>query len=290
MHGSTPSLASSQQPLHNFVLASLVLNHLRLPVGRDAPHVVMHGGKYRNRLLGHINAGKNLRRLTDPRQALTQSLRRQVVQMQIDVVFVGTDATPLPDLHSHGPRHHITRCQILRSWRIGCHEGITVGVLQNPSFTSAPLGHQATSRKNSSWVELNKLQILKRQTLPRHSTASVPGASVSGSARVVTPPEPSSCDHRAVCTEPVQSTVLHGHGNAANAVPRVVHQQVHQKIFDEKKAIVLQSHAVEGVQNRVPCAVSGGGAPVRLSSLSELQALAAKGPLVNFSLIGAGER
>mmetsp|Transcript_6679 Transcript_6679/g.14300 ORF Transcript_6679/g.14300 Transcript_6679/m.14300 type:complete len:235 (+) Transcript_6679:715-1419(+) len=234
MHGSTPSLASSQQPLHNFVLASLVLNHLRLPVGRDAPHVVMHGGKYRNRLLGHINAGKNLRRLTDPRQALTQSLRRQVVQMQIDVVFVGTDATPLPDLHSHGPRHHITRCQILRSWRVRRHKGIAIRVLQNATLTTAPLCHQAPSRENSSWVKLHELQILQRQPLPRHCTASIPSAGVSRSARIVAATEASSCNHSTVSPKSVQSTVLHGHRDAPDAVPRIVHQQIHQEILHEK--------------------------------------------------------
>mmetsp|Transcript_58525 Transcript_58525/g.125865 ORF Transcript_58525/g.125865 Transcript_58525/m.125865 type:complete len:404 (-) Transcript_58525:43-1254(-) len=209
VHGGTTGLTSSQQPLHNLVLASLVLDHLGLPVGRNTSHVVVHRRQHRDRLLCHIHPRKDLRRLTDSRQSLTQRLRRQVVQVQVHVVLVRAHTTALPDLHCHCSRHNVARCQILRGWRVRCHEWITVRVLQNPSFTSAPFRHQATSRENSRRVELNELQVLQRQPLPRHCTATVSGTGVSRSTRVVAATESSSRDDSTVCTEAVQSPVLH---------------------------------------------------------------------------------
>lgn len=38
--------------------------------------------------LGHIHSSKDGRRLTDAWQALSQQLRRQVVEVQVDVVLI----------------------------------------------------------------------------------------------------------------------------------------------------------------------------------------------------------
>mmetsp|Transcript_47934 Transcript_47934/g.117584 ORF Transcript_47934/g.117584 Transcript_47934/m.117584 type:complete len:264 (+) Transcript_47934:983-1774(+) len=199
-------------------------------------------------------------------------------------------ATSLSDLHGHGPRHNVARCQVLRRRCVGCHERIAIRVLQNATLAPAPLSHQAPSWENSSRMKLHELQVLQRQPLPRHSTASIPGAGVSRSARVVAATESTSGDHGAVCTEPVQSPVLHRHSDATNALTRVVHQQVHQKILHEKQTIVLQSHPVQRVQNSVPCSVSSSRTSVRLPPLPELQTLPSESTLVDLTLIRPGER
>lgn len=68
--------------------------------------------------LCHIHASKDGSSLTDAWQAFCKQLRWQVVEVQVDVVPFRPTPTPLPDLHGHRPRHHITRCQVLCSGSI----------------------------------------------------------------------------------------------------------------------------------------------------------------------------
>lgn len=55
--------------------------YLAQMVGWDTTHVVVHGGKYRDGILGDINAREDLRRLTDARKAFREQIGRKVVQM-----------------------------------------------------------------------------------------------------------------------------------------------------------------------------------------------------------------
>ena len=64
-------------------------------VGRHAAHVVVHGRDDRDRLLGHVDAGKDGGGLADARQALGEQLGRQVVEVQVDVVLLRPDAAAL---------------------------------------------------------------------------------------------------------------------------------------------------------------------------------------------------
>lgn len=68
-----------------------------------------------------------------------------------------------------------------------------------------------------------------------------------------------------------------------------LHYQVQSEILDEIIAIVAKRLAVEGVQHAVSGTIGHGGAPVRLSALSELQRLTAESPLVDLALFGTGE-
>ncbi len=53
-----------------------------------AHHVVVDGGNDGDWLLRYVDAGKDGGCLTDARQPLRQQLRRQVVQVQVQVVLV----------------------------------------------------------------------------------------------------------------------------------------------------------------------------------------------------------
>lgn len=74
-------------------------------VGGNAPHVVVHRGQARDRLLGHVYPRENGGRLADAGQALGQEVRRQVVQVQVNVVFLGAAPAPFADFHGHGAAH-----------------------------------------------------------------------------------------------------------------------------------------------------------------------------------------
>merc|ERR1719321_2137973 len=92
---------------------------------------------------------------------------------------------------------------------------------------------------------------------------------------------PAGRDDRLVGAEAVERAVLHAERDAANALTLLVHDEVHREILDEEQAVVLQRHAVQGVQDRVARAVGRRRAAVRLAAFPELQALAAERALVN---------
>ena len=61
--------------------------HLSLVVAGDAPHVVVHCGKDRNGVAGHVHSSKHLGRLRDAGQLREQLLWGQVRQLQVDVIL-----------------------------------------------------------------------------------------------------------------------------------------------------------------------------------------------------------
>lgn len=62
-------------------------------VGRGAAHVVMDGRQDRDWLAGHVDTGKDHRRLRDAGQTLVQLLWRQVGHRQVDQVLVLSTAS-----------------------------------------------------------------------------------------------------------------------------------------------------------------------------------------------------
>lgn len=51
-------------------------------------------------------------------QALSQELRWKVVEVQVDVVFVGANTTPFVDLNRHRTADYIAGRQVFRFWSI----------------------------------------------------------------------------------------------------------------------------------------------------------------------------
>src|SRR3546814_8661916 len=66
--------------------------------------------------------------LGDARQALVQQLRRQVLEVQVDMILVGADAAALADLHGHGAADHVAAGEILGGGRVALHEALALGV------------------------------------------------------------------------------------------------------------------------------------------------------------------
>lgn len=138
-------------------------------------HVVVNGGYNGNGFSGHVNAREDHRSLWDSRQSSGQLLRRQVVQLQVDVVLLRSDASKqrkklylsriyfpkeqeiqqandlpaLPNLHGHGSRHHVSRCQVLRHRRVTFHESLAIAVYQVATFTAASFRDQTSGAINT---------------------------------------------------------------------------------------------------------------------------------------------
>merc|ERR1719453_1700160 len=152
------SLASSQDAWNNSV--ALTLQDLALPVGGDASHVVVDSWQDWSWLLGDIDTSEDLGSLRDAWKTLGQSLRWEVIEMEVNVVLVWANTSAFTDLHGHGTTDNITRSQILCVWRISSHKWLAFTVAKDASLPTAALSEQATSWEDTCWVELDELQVL----------------------------------------------------------------------------------------------------------------------------------
>lgn len=66
-------------------------SYLTPVVCRDPTHIVMNCRQHRNGLFGDVHSSKNHGSLRDTRQPGGQLLRRQVVKLQVHVVFLWTN-------------------------------------------------------------------------------------------------------------------------------------------------------------------------------------------------------
>ena len=73
----------------------------------------MHSGKNGNRFAGHINPCEDHSGLRDTREPLGQLFWGQVVQLQGDMILLGSAPAAFTDLNGHGAGHHVTGGQIL---------------------------------------------------------------------------------------------------------------------------------------------------------------------------------
>ena len=63
----------------------------------------MDGGKNGNGLLGDINARENGGSLRDTWETLVKNFCRQMTELEVDVILLGTDTTTLTDFNGHTP-------------------------------------------------------------------------------------------------------------------------------------------------------------------------------------------
>ena len=227
--------------------------------------------------------------LKNTRETLMDLLGWQMVQVKVNVVILGTHTTALQDLHGHRAGHDITRGQILGSGRIAFHEAFTLTVPKDTAFTSAALGHQATSAIDTSGMELDKLRVFERESSSGDHTAAITSACVSTSAREVGSTVASSGHNSLISPHSVDSAISHvvGHDSSALAT---FHEQVHGKVFHEEDAVVSKSTTKERVKHRVTGTVSHSSASVGLTALAKVSRLASEGPLVDLTLASSAER
>lgn len=105
-------------------------------------------------------------------------LWRQVVQVQVDVIVLGTNTTTLKNFHRHRSGNDIARGKILSSRGVSLHKTFTVLVPEDATLSTAALSHEAASTVDTSGVELNELGVLNRETSPGNHATAVTSASV----------------------------------------------------------------------------------------------------------------
>ena len=65
-----------------------------------------------------------------------EDLGRQVAELEVDVVLLGTDTATLTDFDGHGTRDDVAGCKILRRRRITLHEPLTLRVEEVSTLTA----------------------------------------------------------------------------------------------------------------------------------------------------------
>jgi hypothetical protein len=103
----------------------------------------MDGWYDRDRLFVGIDAGENACCLDDARQALIEHFRRQVLEMQVDMVLFLADTPPLANFDRLGSAHHVPRGQVLLAGRILGHEALALAVGQEAALATGALSDQA---------------------------------------------------------------------------------------------------------------------------------------------------
>ena len=107
-------------------IAALLSQHFAMIIGRDAAHVVVDRREHRDWLTAKVNTGKHFGAFRDARQTLGQDLRIQMIEMQIDMVVLRTDAPAFANLNGHRARDDIARGQILGVRGIPLHEALAL--------------------------------------------------------------------------------------------------------------------------------------------------------------------
>mmetsp|Transcript_34818 Transcript_34818/g.42009 ORF Transcript_34818/g.42009 Transcript_34818/m.42009 type:complete len:352 (+) Transcript_34818:867-1922(+) len=264
-------------------------HYLTMVVGGDTTHVVVHSWDNRDGLLGNIDTSKDGSSLGDTRETLGQHLRREMVQVQVDVVILRSDTASLTDLHGHRAADNVTRGKILSSWCITLHETLALTITQDTTFPSGALSNQAASTIDACWMELHKLQILEGEPSTSDHCIAVSSAGMCRGGREVGTSISTGCQDSLCRLEAMNCAVLHTHCDDTNAVSLVVHNQVKREILDKELGVVLQSLAVQGVEHRVPSAIGSTSAAISLATVAKVQALSTKSALVDFTFLCAGE-
>lgn len=244
----------------------------------------MHGGKDRNGLLGNVDTSENSSSLRDARKPLVENLRRQVAELEVNMVLLRANTATLTDFKGHGSRHDIARGKVLGGRGVTLHETFTLRVEEIASLTTRTFRDQASGTVDTSWVELDKFQILQRKTGACNHGVTVAGACVGTCAAEVGTSITTGGKDGLVAAEAMKGSILHVESNDANTLA-VLHDQVKSEIFNEKVGVVAKGLAVERVKYGMASTIGGGGAAISLAPLAVLEGLATKSTLVNLSLL-----
>src|SRR5258706_10410247 len=214
-------LADRHQTRHDGIRIVLGRPHgLGPDIRRNAAHDIMYGRYHWDWLLMRVDTSENARRLHDTRQTLSEDIRRQVLQMQVDVVLFLADPAPLADLDRLGAADHVARGEILLARRIFGHEPLALAIGEIAALAAGALGDQNTYAIDTGRGELDELHVLQRQPGTQHHSVAIAGAGVRRPAGFVDPPAPTRCNHGHVGAEPVDRPIFQtpGEQTAAGAV------------------------------------------------------------------------
>ena len=291
MHRDACCLADRVKSFDDFfrIVADL-LHDFAVIVGRDAAHVVVHGRQHRNRLLGHVDAGKDARTLGDAGQLLMDHFGPEMGQVEQNVVLVLADTAAFADFNRHRARHHVARCQVLVMRRVAFHETFAVRVAQNAAFAAHAFGDQAAGTVDAGRVELHELHVLQGETRARGETGAIARTSVRRRCAEIRAAIAAGREHDAVCAEQMQLPRRHVEREHTTAGAAAIEDQIEREIFDHELRIVRERLLIQRVQHRVAGAVGRGAGTLRRRAFAVARSHAAKRALIDLAFFGARER
>ena len=248
----------------------------------------MNGWQDWNGLLGGIDTGEDVCGFENTGETLVDLLRRQVVQVKVDVISLGANTAAFEDFHGHGAGDDVSGCKILCVGGIPLHKSLTLAISEDSTFSAAALSHEAASTVDTGRMELYELGILNWKPSSSNHTTTVTSASVRACAREVGAAV-ATCGHNRVSgLHPVDCAIGHIVGHDATAFA-IFHKEVHRKVLYKEDAVVTKSATEECVQHRVSGTVSNSAAAVGLATLAEVRGLTSEGSLVDLAFASSAE-
>ena len=197
------------------------------------------------------------------------------------------DTTTFADLHGHGARNIVARCEVFVVGRITLHKTLTLGVRQVTAFAACAFGDQTAGAVDAGRVELHELHILKRQTCACHHAATVAGAGMGRGRGEIGPAITAGRQHHHLGVEDMHGAIIELPAHHTLTLPVVGHDQVDGEILDVEFRVVLEALTIERVQDRVAGAVGGGTGALHRRAFAKLGGVAAEGTLVDLAFLGA---
>src|SRR5690554_4991548 len=269
-----------------FVLGQGLATH----VGRNTAHHVVTGRNHRNRLFNRVNVSKGTGQLTDTRQTQVQGFFTQVIQLQKNVILVGTTAATFKNLQNHGTGHNVTAGQVFGVRSITLHEALAFGVDQVTTLTPATFSYQNTGTVDTGRVELPHFHVLNRVAGTQRHADTVTGVDQGvGGGRVNTSGTAGSQD-RSLGLDVRHFTRLDVDGHNTNHFIFAVLDQIYRVPLVQEGSTTLQVGLVQSVQQSVTGTVSSGTGTGCLGGVVRTLGLTTERTLVNTALLSTGER
>ena len=290
VHGHACGFANRHQARHHAAgVCGGRADDFGFHVGRNAAHVVMHGRQYRDRFLGHIDTGKNTGGFSDTRQAGMDDIGIEMFEVQVNMVFMFTDAATFANFDGHRARYHIARGEVFGARRISFHEAFAFGIGQITALAAHAFGNQAARTVNAGRVELHEFHVLQRQTRAQHHATAITRTGVGGGAGEEGAAITARRQNGLVRAETVQRAIQQVPRHDAEAFAFIAHDQVEGEIFDEEFGLMFQRLLIQRMQHRMARAVGSGAGALR-RALAVMRGHAAEGTLVDFTFRRAAER
>ncbi len=258
----------------------------------DAAHVVMDGRGHRQRLLGQVDACKDLAAFGNARKTLTEHFGIDVVEVQEDMVAIRPYAAPFAHFQRHRAGNDVAARQILGRRGIAFHEPLAFGVGEVATLPARAFGDEHARAVDTGRMELHEFHVLHRQACAQHHAAAIAGARMRRRRGVVAATIATRGQHDGLATKAMDRAIVQTHRNDAAAdlaVGRIVHNQVEREIFDKEVCVVLQALLVERVQHRVAGAVCGSAGALDRRTFTHILHVPAEGPLVDRAVVVAAE-
>ena len=261
---------------------------LGVDVGGNPAHGVVGGGLDGNGVGLRLEALVGADEVGDVGDLGVDVLGREVGEVEVDVVLVGSRAAALPDLGEDRPAHHVARREVLDRGRVALHEPLAVAIEEDAALGAGRLRQQDPELVDAGGVELEELHVLERDAPPVEQPRSVARERVGIGGDLEHLAEAAGGEQHGLGGEHVEiaggELVGHDTGHAA-----VDERDVEHLVLVEEVDVARHALLVQRLQDHVAGAVGRITRPLH-RRLTVVARVAPEGALVDLALGRAVER